>query len=45
MDFEYGIGMKKSLSDEHSEELLFFIPVLPYERAISEFQLYIEARM
>jgi hypothetical protein len=44
MDLEYGLGLKKSMFDELARSLLFFSPVLPYEKAISEFQLYIEAR-
>ncbi|MDD3174521.1 MAG: hypothetical protein PHF63_12830 [Herbinix sp.] len=45
MDFEYGLELKKSMFDEHSEEFAFFSSVLPYEKSISEFQLKIEARI
>ena len=39
MDFEYGLELKISMSDEQSEEFALFSSDLPYEKSISEFQL------
>jgi hypothetical protein len=37
MDFEFGLGRKKSMFDERSEEFALFPPCFPNEKSISEF--------